>query len=267
VQDLIEQGYDKDTLAKLPSYESDHTEEIEYARDTAGETDEEGEPNILRQVEVIEHYIRVDYDEDGKPEYYKVLAGGDETIILDIERVDCVPFAAITPYPQTHRLFGRSLADLMVEVQRIKTALLRLMLDSGYFALNQRAEVAMDRANEFTISDLINNTPGRPVRSKTGEAIKPIRAGSLSFDVQGALEYVATMGEQRSGIVRNAQGLNPDTLHDTAAGAQQLMSAAQKRVRMIARVFAETGVKDLFLGLHDMLRQVGSDPARKLAPP
>lgn len=257
-QSLIEQGYDPDVIAKLPSYDSDESEEIEQARDTAGETDEESETNILRMVEVIEHYVRVDYDEDGQTELYKVLTGGDEAVVVDIEAVDSIPFAAITPYPVAHRFFGRSLADLMIEIQKIKTALLRLMLDSGYFALNQRVEVNMDRANEFTITDLLNNTPGRPVRSK-GEAIRPISAGSLAFDVQGALEYVATMGEQRSGIVRNAQGLNPDTLHDTKGGAEMLASAAQKRVRMIARVFAETGVKDLFMGLHDMLRKHGTE--------
>lgn len=257
-QSLIEQGYDAEVIAKLPDYDSEETDEINQARDTAGETDEEGETNILRMVEVIEHYVRVDYDEDGQTELYKVLTGGDEAVVVDIEQVDAIPLAAITPYPVTHRFFGRSLADLMIEIQKIKTALLRLMLDSGYFALNQRVEVNMDRTNEFTISDLLNNTPGRPVRSK-GEAIKPVGAGSLAFDVQGALEYIATMGEQRSGIVRNAQGLNPDTLHDTAAGAQQLATAAMKRVRMIARVFAETGVKDLFMGLHDMLRQHGTE--------
>lgn len=257
-QSLIEQGYDPDVIAKLPSYDSDESEEIEQARDTAGETDEEGETNILRMVEVIEHYVRVDYNEDGQTELYKVLTGGDEAVVVDIEAVDSIPFAAITPYPVAHRFFGRSLADLMIEIQKIKTALLRLMLDSGYFALNQRVEVNMERANEFTITDLLNNTPGRPIRSK-GEAVKPIGAGSLNFDVQGALEYVATMGEQRSGIVRNAQGLNPDTLHDTKGGAEMLASAAQKRVRMIARVFAETGVKDLFMGLHDMLRKHGTE--------
>lgn len=258
-QYLIEQGYDPDLIAKLPNYDSEETEEIEYARDTAGETREEAEPNMLRQVEVIEHYVRVDYDEDGKPELYKVLTGGDEAVVIDIEEVDAIPFAAITPYPVAHRFFGRSLADLTIEVQKIKTALLRMMLDSGYFALNQRTEVSMDKANEFTVSDLLNNTPGRPVRSRSGDAVRPIGAGQLSFDVQGALEYVATMGEQRTGVVRNAQGLNPDTLHDTAQGAQALMSAAQKRVRMIARIFAETGVKDLFLGIHDMLRKHGTE--------
>jgi hypothetical protein len=258
-QTLIEQGYDADIINMLPSYSAEDGEEIERARDTAGETDETTETQILRHVEVVEHYVRVDHDEDGKTDLFKVLTGDSEQVLIDIEQVDAIPFAAITPYPVAHRFFGRSLADLMVEIQRIKTALLRMMLDSGYFAMNQRTEVSEDQANEFTIGDLLRNTPGSPVRSKTGQAVRPIGAGSLSFDVQGAMEYVATMGEQRSGIVRNAQGLNPDTLHDTASGAQALMSAAQKRVRMIARVFAETGVKDLFLGIHDMLRAHGSE--------
>jgi hypothetical protein len=62
--------------------------------------------------------------------------------------------------------------------------------------------------------------------------------------------------------VRNAQGLNPDTLHDTAKGAMMLLSAAQKRTRMIARVLAETLIKPLFLGLHSCIRENSQATAR-----
>jgi hypothetical protein len=78
------------------------------------------------------------------------------------------------------------------------------------------------------------------------------RAG---FDALSSLEYFQTKAEQRTGIVRAAQGLTPDTLHETARGALALLTQAQKRTRMIARVFAETGIKDLFLGVHDLVRQ------------
>src|SRR5690606_26922049 len=77
----------------------------------------------------------------------------------------------------------------------------------------------------------------------------------LSFEPYQALEYFNTVAEQRTGIVRNAQGLNPDTLHDTAGGAFALMAAAQKRLRLIARIFAETGLKDLYLGVHATIRE------------
>lgn len=260
-QDLIEDGYDPDAVADLPAYGGTENSSVEQARDAAGEhsnaqTVSSSREFNLHQVEIREHYIRVDADGDGKPELWCVVTGGNESILLRKDRVDRIPFALSTPFIVTHRLFGRSLFDLVGEVQKIKTALLRLMLDSGYFALNQRYEVAMatGKANQFTLSDLLNNIPGAPIRSTDGQAVRPLGGGRLDFDVAGALEYASTMGEQRTGIVRNAQGLNPDSLHDTAKGAMALMGAAQKRVRMICRVFAETGVKDLFRLIHAITR-------------
>jgi hypothetical protein len=185
-----------------------------------------------------------------------VVTNADATILLDMGRANRVPFAVSTPFLVAHRLIGMSLYDKLREVQQIKTVLLRTMLDSGYFALNQRYEVAegTGRANANTLNDLLNNVPGAPVRSTDGQSVRPLGGGRLDFDVAGALEFMSTVAEQRSGVVRNAQGLNPDTLHDTAKGAMALMGAAQKRVRMMARVFAETGIRDLYLLIHDVCR-------------
>jgi hypothetical protein len=211
----------------------------------------------LRTVEIVTHFIKLG-GTDGTIETWRIVTGANEDILVEKERVNRIAFAAITPYPVAHRFYGRSLADLLIEVQRIKTVLTRLVLDSGYFALNQRVEVATDRINESTIGDLLRNEPGVPIRSRTGDAIRPVTAGALSFDAFGALEYFSTVAESRTGIVRNAQGLNPDTLHDTAKGAMALMASAQKRVRLIARIFAETGIKDLFLGVHATIRENAS---------
>jgi len=249
-QDLIADGYDEDKVNRLPQYVVPD-DEIERARDTAGESDEMAD-TALRQVEIVSHYIRV--VENGKPQLYRIVTGADETIELEREKVDAIHFAAVTPYPVPHRFYGRSVADLVMDIQRIRTSLLRMFLDFGYFALNQRHEVAESDSSANTLADLLRNEPGVPVRSKTGNAVRPISAGGLNFDVQGALEYAATMSEQRTGIIRNAQGLNPDTLHDTAKGASQQLGQALKRTRLIARIFAETGVRDLFLGVHAMIR-------------
>jgi hypothetical protein len=258
-QQLIADGHDADKVGELTPYGTLRDGGVETARDNAGENDNalavSQTSHNLHQVEIVEHIILVDADGDGRPELWRVLTGNDEAVLLKKERVDEVPFAVSTPFIVTHRLLGQSLYDKVGEVQRIKTALLRIMLDSGYFAMNQRSEVAMDRANDFTLSDLLNYVPGAPIRSATGDAVRPISAGQLGFDVFGAMEYVSVMGEQRSGVVRNAQGLNPDTLHETAKGALAMISQAQKRVRMIARVFAETGVKDLFLLVHAVTRK------------
>jgi hypothetical protein len=206
--------------------------------------------------------LRCDYEGDGKLRIIRVVTDKEETLIVEKPVVvSTIQFAAITPFIVGHRFYGQSVHDKLGELMRIRTAITRMVMDSGYFALNGRVEVAMDRANVYTISDLLRNEPGVPVRVKNGECVRPISSGNLNFDAMGALEYFATAAEQAHGIVRNAQGLNPDTLHDTAKGAMALMTMAQKRTRMIARVFAETGFKDLFLGVHALLKEHASKPA------
>ena len=147
-----------------------------------------------------------------------------------------------------------SLADKQMEIQRVKTALNRMLLDSGYFAQNQRLEMDMSKALPETIPALLDNQPGRPVPVKMAGAINPIQTAPISFDILAALEYTNTSAELRSGVMRHTQGIDPDSLHDTKGGAQIQMNASQKRKRLMARQFAEGGVRDLFLGVHDLLR-------------
>jgi hypothetical protein len=190
-----------------------------------------------------------------------VLTGNQEAILLDKEQVDRIPFADFCPFPEGHRFYGRSLADLLLEIQRIKTALTRMLLDSGYFALNQRLLVIDNLSNDYTLGDVLQNRPGLPIRAAQQGAVEPIQSSGLSFDAFAAMEHFSVAAEQRTGVVRNAQGLNPETLHDTAKGAMALMNAAQRRTRMIARRFSE-GMKRLFLGIHAELQ---SAPGTKQA--
>jgi hypothetical protein len=255
VQDLIAQDFDAEKVRNLPSYViGDQT--TQQARDTAGEhtatAGADDTSDDLRQVEIRKHCIRV--LDGAELKLWCLYTDAEATIEIYREEIEEIPYAVGSPYLVAHRLIGRSVADLLIEVMKIKTALYRMVLDSGYFALNQRVEVNMQKATEFTISDLLRNEPSVPIRSN-GEAIKPMMAGALNFDPYKAIEFFSTVAEGRTGVVRNAQGLNPDTLHDTAKGAMMLLSAAQKRTRMIARVLAETLIKPLFLGLHSCIRR------------
>jgi hypothetical protein len=69
------------------------------------------------------------------------------------------------------------------------------------------------------------------------------------------LDYLDGIREERSGVSRNGQGLNEGALksHQTASGVAQVMTAAQQRVELIARVFAETGVKELFRKMYRLV--------------
>lgn len=258
VQDLIAQGIDEDKLTKLPAYTEVNDNQVAQARDTVdeGSGSQNGDAiKSMRQVEVVEHYVRV--KDGGKETIYQILTGGqgESCVLLRKQEVNAIQLSAITPFLVTHRFYGESIADKLIEIQRIKTALMRMTLDSGYFALNQRSVINMKVADATTIQDYLDNRPGVPIRAQGADAVIPVNNGGLNYDPLAHLEYFSTVAEQRTGIVRNAQGLNPDTLHDTAKGAQQLMMMAQKRIRMIARTFAETGVKDLFVGVHALMRE------------
>ena len=258
VQELLADGYDPEKVSTLRADETSGAEIVGQARDLAHEREDLELHNAaveeLRLVEVIEHYIRLDLEGTGRPQIWRIVTGNNEQCILEMEKRARIEFAAITPYPQTHRFYGMSLADKQMEIQKVGTALMRMLLDSGYFAQNQRPEVDMSKALPETIPALLDNQPGRPIPVKMAGAVNPIQTAPVSFDILAALETNKTASELRTGVMRHTQGIDPDSLHDTKGGAQIQMNASQKRMRLMARQFAEGGVRDLFLGVHDLLR-------------
>ena len=78
--------------------------------------------------------------------------------------------------------------------------------------------------------------------------------GQTAFQMLGHIEQ---MREQRTGVSSRTQGLDPNQLNaNTAASAvNQVMTAAQQRIELIARVFGETGLTDLFRLMHKLVIQ------------
>lgn len=261
--ELIEEGYDKATVEALPTSFSrlgDGDEETR-SRDTfADESDPSSDINkSMRMIDVTEHYIRLDVDGDGVAELLKVVtAGSAETLLGDPEEVDRMPFHSITPYPMPHRFFGRSVADLTIDIMRIKTHLLRQLLDNASLLNNQRIAVGSQGADENTLDDLLTNRPGGIVRMKDVDQLKEIPNQPLGAYVLPLLEYTDQTRETRTGVTRTTGGIDPDVLNKaaaTATGFQGLLDQSMMRIKLIARIFAETGIKDLFLHIHELLRK------------
>jgi hypothetical protein len=264
---LIEQGYDREQVKRLPSYSIDDTIEAQ-ARDTVDEgTLKEGDSlnSASRQIRVTEHYVRMDYEGNDKPALYRVTTAGGEGEVLerdgepDVIQEAAIPFAAMTPVIVTHRFFGRSIADLVMDIQRIKTALLRSLLDNAYLANNPRTEVAESHATETTLDDLLVSRPGGIVRTKTPGGLAVIQHPDIGGHVFPLLQYQDATREWRTGVSRQGQGVDPNALQNQVATiANQMFDAAQAKVKLIARIFAETGIRDLFSLLHAVVRKHGS---------
>ncbi len=270
-EDLIAAGYDRTQVKAIPTYAM-LTNPEELARDTVDEHlvagGDEGLNEVNRQIKITEHYVRMDYEGNNKPALYRVTTGGDQGEVLkrdgelEIVQVDMVPFAAMTPVIVSHRFFGRSIADLVMDIQRIKTALIRSILDNAYLAVNPRVEVSEAHATETTLDDLLVSRPGGIVRTKMPGGVNWQTVPAIAGEIFPVLEYADATREWRTGVNRQAQGLDANALQNTSAtAAVQVYNAAQARMKLIARIFAETGIRDLFSLLHATIRKHGAEAA------
>lgn len=274
--ELIADGYDPDQIRALPSFVSSDSTEAK-ARDTVDETNitsgDDGVNRAARLIKITEHYTTMDYEGTGKPCLYRVTTGGDDGEILrrkqkqgdkevykdEIVREYQPCFAAMTPVIVTHRFFGRSIADLVMDIQRIKTALVRGLLDNTYLSLNPRTEVSESHANESTLDDLLISRPGGVVRTRQPGGLNVLQHPDISASIYPGLQYFDATREWRTGVSRQGQGLDANALQNqTATAANQLFTAAQARIKLVARIFAETGIRDLFSLLHTVIRKNGS---------
>jgi hypothetical protein len=270
VGDLIDAGYDQDQIMALPSDSEFNDNEEVRARDTVDESSVDNSDRLnkmMRLITVTEHYIRADLDGKGEVCIYKVTTGGGAGDVLtlnkkpDIEKVDYIPFAGMTPCPIPHRFFGRSVADMVMDIQRIKTALMRGMLDNIYKHNNPRPVVSEDHAGISTIDDLLTHAHGAMIRVKqdAGAAIQWQVVPNIADSIYPALQYMDATREWRSGVTRQGQGIDANALQNQSATAvNQMHSAAQARMKMIARIFAETGIRDMFALLHAEIRKHGN---------
>lgn len=266
VSDLVAAGYERKQVETLPdSDDEDFGDEREGRFDTDGASEYDDADEIdpsMRNVLVHECYVRMDADGDGIAELRKITVGGAKHEILrwaeggeDNEEVHDIPISAITPIIVPHRHYGRSIAELVDDLQRIKTVLMRQMLDNIYLTNNPTREIAEEGIGESTLEDLLVERPGKIVRTRAPGHYVEHSPPQFMGQMLPAIEYVDTVRENRTGVTRYNQGLDANSLNKTASGVSQIMSAAQKKIALIARIFAETGVKHLFRGIHGDLRR------------
>ena len=171
--------------------------------------------------------------------------------VLKHEIVNHVPIATSSPLLNPHRWDGMSLADLVRDIQKLHTEILRSTLDNLKLTNNPRTKLLTDSSGTpmANLDDLLDSRIGGVVRMRTADAVQemvtPFAAGA-SLPI---LEYVQGMRENRTGVSRTSQGLNPDSLNNTATGRQIDQSAAMQRIELIARIMAETLVKPIFQGI------------------
>jgi hypothetical protein len=241
--ELVEMGYSKAKVADLSEYDIPNgvSELALRAQDALHQNlDDTAAEHAMQKLWLFYGFVRADMDGDGIAEWRRVLIGGND--ILENEEVDDHEYCVWSPILLPHRVIGMSYADPMIQVQDTKTALLRQYLDSLYTA-NNPTTFAVD--NQVNLDDLLSTKIGKVVRMKAAGMAGPLQTSLVATESLQGLELMDTVREGRLGVTRYTQGLDADSLHKTAQGADQFLTQAKMRLKMTLRIFAETGVKDL----------------------
>jgi len=250
VSDLVAMGYDREVIEQHAGNVQTFDINTEAFTRNNGLDDMLGIHNsdeTMERVLYVESFVRVDKDGDGIAELRRVCSVGGAAEILHDEVIDDVPMAVLCPDPTPHLVIGQSIADQVMDLQRIKTAIMRNTLDSLAQVIHPRTVVVEGSVN---MDDVLNTETGGIIRARAPGMVQPLAEPFVGQSALPLIAYLDDVRSSRTGISKASQGLDPDVLQSTTkAAVTATMAAAEQRLEMIARVFAETGIRRLFRGL------------------
>jgi hypothetical protein len=249
VSDLVAMGYDYDEMVEVAGNGNDFDDNQEYtARNPFAviSTANNGDPSS-KNVLYIEGYLKVDFDGDGIAEMRRICTVGTGNKVLRNEIVAERQFADFCPDPEPHTFFGMCPADVVMDIQRIKSNVQRGILDSLAQAIHPRTAIVEGQAN---MEDVLNTEVGAVIRMRAPGMVQPFTTPFVGQAAFPMLDYLDDIKQTRTGISKAAAGLDADALQSTTkAAVSATVNAAHQHIEMIARTFAETGMRKLFTGI------------------
>ena len=269
VSQLIASGIDPEIANDIPTTQPSSTTDTSFlkrsSQQDAVDTGFADRTDSERSVLVTECYVLIDSDDDGISEWWRVMVAGEYAQkFISADPVDGHPYASVTPIPVPHRFYGLGLADAVTDIENIQTTLWRQYLDSLYLSTDPRMVVLSQGVGDtampmVNLNQLIDATPGSYVEEYAPGALRSLETKTSAGDILPALSLHKEMLQSRTGITPEGQGIDPNSINKTAYGVMVQQSASAQRATLIARVFADTGVKRIFKLIYKELLQHGSE--------
>ena len=244
--ELIQMGFDPDVVEDLQGDNEFLISEIKQVRNKDNNWSESNPTDHHPNDKIFlgEYYMKIDIDEDGVSELWQIFTAGNE--ILDKRRVDEHPFAVCVPIPIPHKAIGSCPAEQVADIQFVNTTLTRQALNNIY-----HTNFARTLVNErVDLDDLLTPRAGGVVnvqgKDPVNGSLEQISTTPIVQEILGMVEYMDNKREMRTGVTRYNQGLDTESLNKTATGFQGIKDMSQMRMEMMARIFADGGVKQIF---------------------
>jgi hypothetical protein len=253
VSQLVAMGYDQEMVKEYAGAGDDEfqTNDERYQRNpqlTIFKADRNDDAS--RKVLYVEALIRFDRDGDGIAELLKVCTMGSAYKVVNVEGVDEVNYAIFPADPEPHTLVGLSEAEKVFDIQETKSEVIRGIMDSLAQSIHPRTGVVEGQVN---MDDVLNNETGAVIRMRAPGMVQPFTTPFVGQQAFPVVQYLDDVKESRTGITKASQGMDADALQSsTRAAVSATIAAAQGRIELVARIFAETGLKRLFRGMLHM---------------
>lgn len=224
-----------DDLASERKFDQDQREALVDEKDEARESVWYGEIYV---------YADMSEDQSGEASLIEVTTIGENYELVEWEYCKHRPFALLECDPEPHTMIGLSVADYVKDIQLIKSNIIRGQLDSLTLSLNPRTEVV---EGEVNMGDVMNHEVGGIIRVEKPGMVREVVHSFIGKEAFPMLQYMDEQKENRTGISKAAAGLDADALQSsTKAAVAATLSGAQQHIEMLARIFAETGFRQLY---------------------
>lgn len=263
--ELLEMGFDEDDVDDLEAEQTTPTTTEQAARrDKSDEQKSQPVSSIDRSQDNIKlrlAYIKVDADGDGRAERREIFVSGKK--LLGNEITDRQPFHVICPHPLPHKHFGQASAEKAMDIQEVTSTLVRQIHNNLYHTNNPGHAVWEAGMGENTMDDLLTRKIGNVNRfaRMPSESYMPMTVPFTAGQTFPMLEWWDKAKRDRTGVMAQADALNPDALkHVQTTALAPVIEKGMAKIETIARIFAETGVKSLFLHIYELVQKHQQKP-------
>ena len=246
VSELTSMGYDYEDMLELAGDEDAFGTNTELlSRNPLGnfaDSLDAGEAN--KRVLYVEAYAKVDFGGSGIASLRRFCCAGSHFKLLHHSPVNAVPFQIFSGFKEPHLWKGHSVADLTMDIQKIKSSVLRSTLDSlskSIFPDTWAVE------GQCSLDALSSNRVGKIIRTRAPGMIGELNKSFNGKEGFPMLDYLDEVKGDRTGMSKASMGLDPSALQSsTKAAVSATVAASAAQLELLCRVFAETGMKPLF---------------------
>ena len=222
-----------------------YSESVALQQDNLGYEQEPVTSEPRRELQMYECYVRMDTDGDGLLEDRVMCLIGSVLVRDERNEYEHPTFVKVGSVDDIDKFSGIPISEMVMDIQRLRTFLLRQMVDNMAQANNSRKVYDPTRINQ---ADLMMNVPGAPIRVKPGYDVRTVITelvtqpfNPVAFSV---LEYVTNLSEQRTGVTKANKGV-ADQYNQTFHGQLAALNQASMRIKAIATIMAE-GLNPMF---------------------